>query len=44
MTYRQRTRYTEADKALMWQRWQEGETLHSIAKLFDRHHSSIPGV
>ncbi len=44
MTYRQRTRYTEADKALMWERWQQGETLHSIAKLFDRHHSSIRGV
>jgi len=44
MTYRTRIQYTEADKALMWDRWQQGESLHSIAKLFDRHHSSIHGV
>jgi len=22
----------------MWERWREGETLHAIAQLFDRHH------
>ena len=44
MKYRQRIYYTETDKALMWDRWQKGETLHSIARLFDRGHSSIQRV
>jgi IS30 family transposase len=28
----------------MWERWQKGETLHQIARLFDRYHSSIQGI
>ncbi|MFT4519642.1 MAG: hypothetical protein ACI9JM_002039 [Halioglobus sp.] len=36
MKHRPRIYYTETDKALMWDRWQKGESLHSIAKLFDR--------
>jgi IS30 family transposase len=28
----------------MWDRWQQGDTLHAIAKLFDRHHPSIEGI
>ena len=28
----------------MWDRWQEGESLHQIARLFDRHHSSVRGI
>ncbi len=39
--YRKRTYYTETDKAMMWNRWQQGESLHSIARLVDRHHPSI---
>jgi IS30 family transposase len=39
--YRQRIHCTEADKAMMWDRWQQGETLHSIARLFDRYHHSV---
>jgi IS30 family transposase len=39
--YRKRIYYTEADKALMWDRWYQGESLHAIARLFDRHHPSI---
>lgn len=27
MKYRQRTFYTEEQKAIMWDRWQQGETL-----------------
>ena len=38
--YRPRIHYTETDKALMWDRWQQGETLHAIARLFDRYHHS----
>jgi hypothetical protein len=28
-------------KALMWDRWKAGDTLHEIGKLFDRPHTSI---
>ena len=28
----------------MWDRWQKGESLHSIARLFDTSHSAISGV
>ena len=44
MKYRQRTYYSETDKALMWDRWQKGESLQTIAQLFNRNHSSIAGV
>ncbi len=33
--------YTEAQKALMWDRWDKGESLQQIAQLFDRNHSSL---
>ena len=39
--YRPRIYYTEADKALMWDRWQQGDSLHAIARLFDRYHHSV---
>ena len=41
MRRRPRTQYTETQKALMWERWKKGETLHQIARLFDRPHTSI---
>ena len=41
MKQRPRIYYSQADKALMWDRWQQGESLHDIARLFDRHHSSV---
>ncbi|MBU2677000.1 MAG: IS30 family transposase [Gammaproteobacteria bacterium] len=44
MKYRKRTIYTEADKALMWDRWEKGESLGAIARLFDRHHPSIQRI
>ena len=44
MKYRTRIYYTETDKALMWDRWQKGESLNSIARHFGRSHSSIQGV
>jgi len=43
MKYRTRTFYTAEQKAEMWDRWQRGESLHSIARYFDRGHSSIFG-
>jgi len=44
MRYRPRTYYTESQKALMWERWQKGESLQQIAQLFDRTHSSVQGI
>jgi IS30 family transposase len=44
MERRPRIVYTDSQKALMWERWRKGETLQQIAKLFDRHHSSVRGV
>ena len=44
MKYRTRIYYTEAQKTLMWDRWQKGGSLSSIARLFDRHHSSVGGI
>lgn len=44
MKYRPRIYYTEEQKALMWDRWEKGETLHSIARLFDRNHTSVAGI
>ncbi|MCW9056178.1 MAG: IS30 family transposase, partial [Gammaproteobacteria bacterium] len=41
---RPRIYYTEEQKAMMWDRWQKGETLGSIARLFDRSHSSIQRI
>lgn len=41
MKQRPRIYYSEAQKAVMWKRWSEGATLHEIAKLFDRGHSSV---
>ncbi len=41
MKYRTRTYYTDSQKALMWERWKQGWTLHEIGKLFDRHHGWV---
>ena len=44
MKQRARIYYTEHQKALMWERWQKGESLQQIAQLFDRNHSSIQRI
>lgn len=44
MKRRPRIYYTEEQKALMWDRWKNGESLESIARLFDRHHPSIERI
>ena len=44
MKYRTRTFYTQTQKDLMWERWKKGDSLHQIARLFDRHHPSIQGI
>ncbi len=44
MKYRPRHHYTEADKALMWDRWEKGDSLTAIARSFDRGHSSVESI
>jgi IS30 family transposase len=44
MKYPTRINYSAADKALMWDRWQQGDSLHAIAGHFDRSHGSIAGI
>jgi IS30 family transposase len=44
MKRRPRICYSAEQKTLMWDRWQAGDSLHEIARLFDRGHSSIQGV
>jgi len=44
MGYRPRIYYTEGQKALMWERWQKGDSLQQIAQLFDRNHTSVQGI
>jgi len=44
MKYPTRIYYTDADKSLMWDRWQKGESLNAIGRHFGRSHSSIQNV
>ena len=44
MRRRTRIHYKESQKSQMWDRWQRGESLHQIARLFDRHHSAVRGI
>src|SRR6188508_1281700 len=44
MKYRTRTYYTDAQKAVMWERWKQGWTLYRIAQLFNRSHTSVQGI
>jgi IS30 family transposase len=44
MKQRPRIYYTETDKTLMWDRWEKGESMHDIAMLFDRGHSSVQQI
>lgn len=36
--------YTEADKALMWDRWQKGDSMNEIARDLGRYHSSVQRI
>ncbi len=44
MKRRTRILYTDAQKAEMWDRWQKGDSMHDIARSFDRYHSSIQRI
>lgn len=41
MTRRKRVNYNAKHRALIWERYKQGDSLHDIAKMFDRFHSSI---
>jgi hypothetical protein len=36
--------FTQSDKTQMWDRWQKGESLNSIARLLSTSHSAITSV
>ena len=44
MKRRKRVYYSRAQKDEMWDRWRQGESLHEIARSFNRHHSSVQGI
>lgn len=44
MKRRPRIVYSESQKALMWDRWKQGDSLQQIAQLFDRYHSSVERI
>lgn len=44
MKQRPRIYYSNEQKAIMWDRWQKGDSLHDIAKIFDRGHSAISRI
>lgn len=44
MKQRPRIYYSDAQKALMWDRWQKGDSMHAIAALFDRGHASVQRI
>ena len=44
MKQRPRIYYSDAQKALMWDRWQKGDSMHAIARLFDRGHGSVQRI
>ena len=44
MVRNRRIHYTETDKAVMWYRWQKGDSLEKIAQLFDRSHGSVAAI
>jgi len=44
MKQRPRIYYSDAQKELMWDRWQKGESMNAIGRLFDRGHSSIQRI
>lgn len=36
--------FTASQRALIWERWKQGDTLHKIAKLFDCDHGSVRSI
>ena len=41
MKQRKRIYYTPEQKSVIWDRYKQGDSLHDIARMFDRYHSSV---
>ncbi|MFT5378950.1 MAG: hypothetical protein ACI8R0_001223 [Alteromonadales bacterium] len=41
MKQRKRIYYSPEQKALIWERYKRDDSLHDIARMFDRFHSSV---
>jgi IS30 family transposase len=44
MKWKPRMYYSDSQKALMWERWRQGDSLQKIAQLFGRNHSSVERI
>ena len=44
MKYRRRIYYSAEQRAEIWDRWQRGESMRSIGRVFDRQSSSVFSV
>jgi IS30 family transposase len=44
MKKRKRVYYTDEQVALMWDRWQQGDSITEIAESFGRRHSTVRGI
>jgi IS30 family transposase len=44
MQYRKRRYFTAAEIAVIWDRWEKGESVHAIARDLGRGHSAIQGL
>jgi len=44
MKHQKRRYFTREELRLMWDRWQEGDSWHEIARLLGRSHGTIAGV
>jgi hypothetical protein len=44
MKQKPRICYTENQKAVMWDRCKQGDSLQMIAQMFDRNHSSVQRI
>ncbi len=44
MTRKTRIYYTDKQKELMWERWRKGDSITTVARLFDRTHNSISRI
>jgi transposase len=44
MTRRKRTYYNAEQRAIIWDRYQKGDSLNDISRIFDRFHSSIQRI
>ncbi len=44
MKQRPRIYYSDTQKEFMWDRWQKGDSMRTIAALFDRGHASVQRI